>query len=94
MGGEPQRLAAPSAGVDARILRAMGRADAAEIAILPVAIHGRVVNLLYVDNGPDRIGETSYAALLTLCDLVAQAYERLILSCKRRDTRDGSAHVA
>ena len=48
--GEPQRLAAPSAGVDARILRAMDRAAAAEIAILPVAIHGRVVNLLYVDN--------------------------------------------
>jgi hypothetical protein len=89
--GEPQRLAAPSAGVDARILRAMGRADAADIAILPIAIHGRVVNLLYVDNGPDRIGETSYAALLTLCKLVARAYERLILSRKRRDSREGSA---
>jgi hypothetical protein len=68
----------------------MGRANAAEIAVLPVAIRGRVVNLLYVDNGAERIGETSYAALVALCDLVAQAYERLILSRKRRHTPDGS----
>jgi hypothetical protein len=88
--GEPRRLNAPSAGLDARILRAMGRADAAEIAVLPVAIRGRVVNLLYVDNGAERIGETSYAALVALCDLVAQAYERLILSRKQRHTPDGS----
>jgi hypothetical protein len=88
--GEPRRLDAPSAGLDARILRAMGRADAVEIAVLPIATRGRVVNLLYVDNGAERIGETSYAALVALCDLVAQAYERLILSRKQRHTPDGS----
>jgi hypothetical protein len=42
------------------------------------------VHLLYVDNGPDPLAETSLAALDALCDLVSVAYERLVLDGKRR----------
>ncbi|MGH0034563.1 MAG: hypothetical protein ACQGVK_06010 [Myxococcota bacterium] len=80
--GDPHYGPAPRDGVDARILRALGRSDAAEILILPVAIRGRVVNLLYADNGRDPIPRTSIAALRALTELVAAAYEGLILARK------------
>ena len=51
--------------------------------MLPIALRGRVVNLLYVDAGAKPIAETAIGALhaLTLC--VARAYERLILTRKQ-----------
>jgi hypothetical protein len=81
--GQPYRGAPPETALDARVLRALGRADAREIAVLPIALRGRVVNLLYVDAGASPIAETAIGALhaLTLC--VARAYERLILSRKK-----------
>jgi hypothetical protein len=81
--GQPYRGAPPEAALDARVLRALGRAGAREIAVLPIALRGRVVNLLYVDAGANPIAETAIGALhaLTLC--VARAYERLILSRKQ-----------
>jgi hypothetical protein len=84
LSGEPFYGAAARDGVDARLLRALGRADVAEILVLPVAIRGRVVNLLYVDNGGDPIPRTSIAALRALVGLVASAYEGLILSHKSK----------
>lgn len=80
--GEPYRGAPPKGALDTRVLRALGRADAREIAVLPISLRGRVVNLLYVDAGEKVIAETALGALhaLTLC--VARAYERLILSRK------------
>lgn len=82
LSGKPLYGAAPADGVDARILRALGRTQAAEVLILPVAIRGRVVNLLYADNGHDPIPRTAIAALRALVDLMAAAYEGLILSRK------------
>ena len=40
-----------------------------EIAVLPISVRGRVVNLLYVDGGSEPIAETTLGALhaLTLC---------------------------
>jgi hypothetical protein len=69
--------------MDARILRAMGRGDARDRVVVPVSIGGRVVNLLYADNGPEALGATSIAALQALAACVAAVYERLIIECKR-----------
>jgi GAF domain-containing protein len=80
---EPFRGAPPASGLDARILRAFGREHVQEIAILPVILRGRVVGLLYADNGPEALGDASAAALVSVCARVATAYERLIHERKR-----------
>ena len=78
------RGAPPEAGIDQQIFRALGRSDAVDVAILPVRIRDRVVNLLYVDNGPEVLAESSIAALSSLCECIATAYGRLILVHKQR----------
>lgn len=82
--GEPYLGAPPQGALDVRVLRALGRAEVREIAVLPIAVRGRVVNLLYADAGPQRLAETALGALhaLTLC--VARSYERLILARKQQ----------
>ncbi len=77
------RGAPPRGGLDTRVLRVLGCAEAQELAVLPVAIRGRVVNLLCADNGPEALGDASLAALATVCARVARAYERLIHARKR-----------
>jgi hypothetical protein len=81
--GETLRCGTTSRPMDARILRAMGRGDARDRIVVPVSIGGRVVNLLYADNGPEALGATSIAALQALAACVAAVYERLIIECKR-----------
>jgi len=85
---KPYRGGAAEDDVDNRLLRALGRIDAQERVALPISIRGRVVNLLYADNGPDAIGETSLAALGSLCRCVAEAYEGLILKRKQPAQRE------
>jgi hypothetical protein len=75
--GEP-----PDDGIDGRLLRVLGRGDVQEVVVHPISIRGRVVNLLYADNGPDHFGETSVAALAALGSCVSRAYERVILAKK------------
>jgi hypothetical protein len=75
--GEP-----PDDGIDGRLLGTIGRGDVREVVVHPISIRGRVVNLLYADNGPDHFGETSVAALAALCSCVSRAYERVILAKK------------
>ena len=82
---EPYRGGRPGTEQDTRLLRAMGRGDAHELWVAPIAIRGRVVNLLYADNGKDPFGETSAAALRALAQLIAGAYSRLILQRKRAE---------
>jgi len=69
--------------VDVRVLRAMGRESAADRMLLPISIRGRVVNLLYVDNGADAIAVTAAAALHALAGVVAESYERLLVARKQ-----------
>jgi hypothetical protein len=82
--GAPFRGALPENHIDEQLFQALGRWGAREAAILPVRIRGRVLNLLYVDNGPHPLAESSLAALGAVCDGVARAYARLILLTKRR----------
>lgn len=86
---EPWRGEPPGDGIDARILRALGRERAREMVLLPICIRDRVVNVLYADNGIDAIGETSLAALGALCNCVSRAYQRLILASKRSEQLGG-----
>jgi hypothetical protein len=79
----PFRGASCGGGLDARILRALGREHVQEIAVLPIVLSGRVVNLLYADNGPEALGDASVAALVSVCARVGAAYERLIRERKR-----------
>jgi hypothetical protein len=80
--GETLHCGTTSHPMDARILRAMGRGDARDRIVVPVSIGGRVVNLLYADNGLDALGATSIAALQALAACVAAVYERLIIQRK------------
>ena len=86
--GRPHRGPGPRRGNDARLLRAMGRSDVREVLIVPIAIRGRVVNLLYADNGPSALGDTSAAALIELGTCLSRAYQRLILE-RRADSASG-----
>jgi hypothetical protein len=81
--GKFVRGGAAAGSVDQRVLRAMGRPEIAELAVLPICIGERVVNLLYVDNGSGPLAKTSLAALRALCTGVGRVYERLILERKR-----------
>jgi hypothetical protein len=81
--GEPVRGGAPPGSVDQRVLRAMGRDKIQELAVFPIRIGERIVNLLYVDNGSEPLAKTSLAALRVLCTAVGRVYERLILERKR-----------
>jgi hypothetical protein len=65
-------------GIDATVVRVIGGGEPLEAAVLPVAIGGRAVQLLYVDNGRDALPPSSLAALGALCDTVSTAYQRLI----------------
>jgi hypothetical protein len=82
--GEPFRGALPRSGIDEQLFGAIGRHDVRDAAIFPVRIRDRVLNLLYVDNGPHPLAESSIAALGSVCDGIARAYARLILLSKRR----------
>ncbi|UCE85709.1 MAG: hypothetical protein JSU66_15480 [Deltaproteobacteria bacterium] len=82
--GEIHRGAPPRSGIDERLFRALGRSEARDVAVFPIKIGERVVNLLYVDNGSAPLGETCFAALEVLCDRITAAYERLIVARKRR----------
>jgi hypothetical protein len=79
---QPYRGAPPNGALDGRVLRALGRGAAVEIAILPIALRGRVVNLLYVDAGAQPLAETALGAASALTTCVSRAYERLILALK------------
>ena len=71
-------------GIDATVVRVIGGREPLEAAVLPIAIDGRAVQLLYVDNGPDPLPPSSLAALGALCDTISAAYQRLIAEKTRQ----------
>ena len=77
----------PAEGLGSAVLGALGRDHVREIAILPVAIRGRVVTMLYADNGPEVLGDAAVAALGAVCTRISRAYARLILQRKARAVR-------
>jgi len=92
---EASRGLPPQHGLGARILGMLGRENVQEIAVLPIAIQGRIVGLLYADNGAEALADASFAALQAVCARLAKAYERLILARKREpQTRSARAEQA
>jgi hypothetical protein len=73
----------PAQGIDTRVLRALGRGAVREIAVLPVPVRARIVNVLYADDGDRPLARTTVAALRAAADCLSAAYERLILERKR-----------
>ncbi len=69
-------------GLNATLLASLQRTDAREVTVFPILIRNQVVNLLYTDSGQNPLGETGFAALSALADLISRAYERLILERK------------
>jgi hypothetical protein len=82
--GEIVRGAPASGSVDERLLRFVRPGEVREVAFIPVAIRGRTVNVLCVDNGPDGLAESSLAALSALSERMRESYERIIVERKRR----------
>lgn len=68
----------PDRILERRVLRALGREQARQIAVLPGVVGGRVRTLLYADHGSELLGETTVAALGAVAGRLASAYERLI----------------
>lgn len=69
-------------GLNATLLASLQRTGAREVTVFPILIRNQVVNLLYTDSGQNPLGETGFAALGALAELISRAYERLILERK------------
>jgi hypothetical protein len=61
-----------------RFLKALGKRPASNAALFPVAVKGRVVNLLYGDNGATGNVRPELGELLVLIQKVPRAYLRII----------------
>jgi hypothetical protein len=72
------------AGLDAAILRALGRGEVREAAVMPISVSGRAVYLLYADNGSEPLEKASLAGLGALCDQACSTWSRLIAECTLR----------
>jgi hypothetical protein len=81
-GVEPVQRA-PSAPLDKVVAKALRCEGGAELAVFPIAIGGRVVNLLVAQSGP-ALPATAAAALRALAPLLGASYERLIRSFKQQ----------
>jgi len=71
-------------GIDGTVVRVIGGGQPLEVAVLPIVIGGRAVQLLYVDNGPDPLAPSSLASLGALCDTISSTYQRLIAEKTRQ----------
>jgi hypothetical protein len=78
----PFRGRPPESGLNATLLASLQRSEAREVTVFPILIRDQVVNLLYTDSGQNPLGETGFAALGALANLINRAYERMILERK------------
>ena len=63
---------------DQRLLKALNKRPGTNAALLPIAVRGRVVNLIYGDNGAAGNLKGSLGELLVLLQRVPRAYLRII----------------
>ncbi|HTN85872.1 MAG TPA: hypothetical protein VL242_19365, partial [Sorangium sp.] len=75
---------------DVELQRELGRAvHAAAVAVVPVVVRGRVVALVYGDDGASSVELSSIGDLIALAGLAATVLERLIL--RKKLNRGGAA---
>jgi len=79
--GEPLRANPSERAIDQRVSLILCD-DAREVALFPVAIKQRVVNVLYASTGGEPLGAIAFGALSQLAQQMGAAYEKLILSRK------------
>ncbi|WP_437878281.1 hypothetical protein [Sorangium sp. So ce513] len=76
---------------DAELQRELGRkVHEAAVAVVPVVVRGRVVALLYGDDGATSVELSTLGDLIALAGLAATVLERLIL--RKKLNRSGAAH--
>ncbi|WP_437737110.1 hypothetical protein [Sorangium sp. So ce1335] len=76
---------------DAELQRELGRTvHAAAVAVVPVVVRGRVVALVYGDDGASSVELSSIGDLIALAGVAATVLERLIL--RKKLNRSGAAH--
>ena len=80
---KPMR-ANPGAALDKLLAKALRSPESAELAVYPVLIGERVVNLLVAQAEQGTLGATADAALSALAPLISGAYARLILVQKQK----------
>jgi hypothetical protein len=81
--GQPV-VRAPAAALDKLVAKALRAEAGAELAAFPIAIGGRVVNLLVAHAGTGPLPVTAAAALRALAQLLGASYERLIRTLKQK----------
>lgn len=81
--GQPL-VRAPAAALDKLVAKALRAEPGAELAAFPIAIGGRVVNLLVAHAGAGPLPATAAAALRALAVLLGASYERLIRTLKQK----------
>jgi hypothetical protein len=81
--GQPVQRA-PAGSVDKIVAKALRAEPGAELAAFPIAIGGRVVNLLVAHAGTGALPVTAAAGLRALAQLLGASYERLIRSLKQQ----------
>lgn len=74
----------PSAALDKLLAKALRSPEGAELAVYPVLIGERVVNLLVAQAEQGTLAATADAALSALAPLISGAYARLILVQKQK----------
>jgi hypothetical protein len=82
-GGEPAVVDPHEGDLDQRLLTLMGQQDTSQVALFPVKIGSRVVNVLYASNGDAGIGTIASAALGALAERMGDAYQQLIMARKK-----------
>jgi hypothetical protein len=81
--GQPA-VRVPAAALDKVVAKALRAEAGAELAVFPIAIGGRVVNLLVAHAGAGALPVTAAAALRALAQLLGASYEQLIRALKQQ----------
>ncbi len=82
--GEEYRGTPSRQGIDEALFDALGRSEARDVAVFPIRIGERVVNVLYADNGPEPLPDDAVDSLRSVTESVSRAYQRIIHQKKRK----------
>ncbi|MDF1562217.1 MAG: hypothetical protein P1V51_04190 [Deltaproteobacteria bacterium] len=80
---------APGGAIEQTFFAALGRARPRELLLLPVIVQGRVVNLLYLDGGPEApLAYEAREELERVAEIISATYLRMILTQRAKMRRD------
>lgn len=79
-------------GVEDRLMEVLGGAYPASSFVAPVSLRGRVVNVLYGDNGPKRGVRGDMSDMVLFLSHAAQAYDRLVRDRLHQSLKESKAN--